>query len=119
MWERTDSWVVPNNTGREHDSLQFHDSYAFDLLSTRSRERDIAENLNMPLLMPVFPRSNTEWEKYFHSLNSFALRATGSEKRIDLQLIAMIKDAQAYLESETHVQFEDKPLCSHDKRKGK
>lgn len=48
--------------------------------------------------------------KYFHSLNSFALRATGSEKRIDLQLIAMIKDAQAYLESETHVQFEDKGI---------
>ena len=96
--------VEPNNTGTWSDDIAVHDQAALNLLRWRS---DFALQLDVPLLVPTFPRpinppAPEAGGIYTHALDRYTLLTTAtvdgrSIQRIDLQLIAMIRDAQARL----------------------
>jgi len=89
--------VSPNNSGTADDSLQFHDDRARHSI-LNNWEYQVAKRLNVPHLMPVFPRPRTDWHLYTHSLDSDTMAvSSGKLKRIDLQLLAMVDDARTYL----------------------
>jgi hypothetical protein len=99
--------VETNNTGTTSDDLAVHDQRARNL-AERSYANRIARQLNTPLLVPVFPRPRAQWQAYTHSLDEDTLLIkTGPLARIDLQLIQMIRDAQALLRR-NHVAVRDK-----------
>ena len=55
----------------------------------------IARELNYPLLVPVFPRPESEWKIYTHIFDrDVAIQKNNSLERIDLQLLAMVEEAQ-------------------------
>ncbi len=93
--------VEPNNSGFVDDDFQKHrekaeriarlDFYMGNYLST---------NLGQPLMVPVFPRSRSQWEIYTHSLDRDAMLQKGNSlERIDKQLIQMIDEAKSELET--------------------
>lgn len=89
--------VEMNNTGTTSDDLDVHDERAERLVRDSYASR-MARKLRMPLLVPVFPRPREQWQAYTHSLDEDTLKIqSGPLARIDLQLIAMIRDAQALL----------------------
>jgi len=89
--------VETNNTGQCSDDFEIHDQSA-RRLAENSHAHKMAEKLKVPLLVPVFPRPQSQWWMYTHALDEDTLLVmTGSLKRIDLQLIEMIKDAQELL----------------------
>jgi hypothetical protein len=93
--------VEPNNTGFADDDLQKHSAKA-ERMATKDFYigRYVAGELNFPLLVPVFPRSKTNWEVYTHALDRDAMLQAGNKlERIDLQLIAMFDDARALLKT--------------------
>ena len=84
-----------NTTG--NDDLQVHDDGAYYDVS-RGWKSKVARKLCVPLLVPVFPRPYSQWWIYTHALNRNTLMVDkGDLTRIDLQLIAMIRDAQEQL----------------------
>lgn len=97
--------VECNNTGVS-DQLGHHEVGVISSVSNWSYGKEMADRLNMPFLMPVFIRPETNWDDYTHDLDrsSLLVNLTEAEKaimgdyeRIDLQLVAMIEDAQARL----------------------
>lgn len=94
--------VLPNNTGTVSDDWAVHDAAALSLVKWIS---DFAVRLDVPLLVPTFPRPINPWIPggiYTHALDreslvTEAVLPEGSIQRVDLQLIAMIGDAQARL----------------------
>jgi hypothetical protein len=92
--------VEPNNTGRLSDDLAVHLAAARELATTAIGGY-LARELVVPLLIPVFPRPETEWEIYTHQLDrdTLAIR-DGPMRRLDLQLLAMIEDARGRLASQ-------------------
>ena len=91
--------VEPNNTGKVSDDFIVHLSAARDL-ADKAIGGFVARELGLPLLVPVFPRPETQWELYTHQLDRDTLLvAEGLMRRVDLQLLAMIDDARARLET--------------------
>lgn len=90
--------VVPNNTGYATTDPEVIRASATCELQRRS---SLAESLGCPLLIPLFPRPGKGEENlYLHALSREALlNATNEWKRVDLQLLAMIKDAQTRLQA--------------------
>jgi hypothetical protein len=96
--------VEPNNTGTSSDDQAVHDAAALSLVSWRA---DFAVRLGAPLLVPTFPRpinppAPEPGGIYTQALDRYSLLTDaivngGSIERIDLQLIAMIRDAQERL----------------------
>jgi hypothetical protein len=87
--------VEPNNTGTLSDDLAVHEAAAADLVTGRSM---FAAELQVPLLVPVFPRPAFSPGMYTHALDRATLLSTIPDYvRIDLQLIAMIEDARQRL----------------------
>jgi len=100
-------FVETNNTGTTSDDFQVHNDAAARLVRASYTNR-IARELGTPLLVPVFPRPREQWQAYTHSLDEDTLLiASGPLQRIDLQLIQMIRDAQALLRR-NHVNVRDK-----------
>jgi len=93
--------VETNNTGRVSDVLGVHQESALWIAKGASVGGFVADVLNMPILVPVFPRPLTEWwDNYYHTLSrDVMLKESGDGKRVDLQLIAMIEDARELLAS--------------------
>lgn len=89
--------VETNNTTEHSDELELHLITARQAVD-RGFGSSIASNLNQPFLMPVFPRPNSNRLLYTHALDrdSMALQE-GPLQRLDLQLLAMIEDAQQRL----------------------
>ena len=90
--------VLPNNTGKGNDDLNFHEANV---------KRRIAQvplafgKLNAPAIMPVFPRPDKEWKIYTHALDRDSLITEKKEfARFDVQLVAMIDDARRRLAEE-------------------
>jgi hypothetical protein len=94
--------IEPNNSGFVDDDLQKHlekakrtatiDFYLGNYLSRK---------FHYPLLVPVFPRPETEWRIYTHALDRDVMLQQGNPlERIDLQLIHMFEDARSILEKE-------------------
>lgn len=106
--EKTFVIVEPNNSGFADDDLHKHIEKA-----ERTATIDyylgnyVARKLNCPLVVPVFPRSKTNWKIYTHALDrDVMLQKELPLQRIDLQLIEMFKHAQTILK--------DKNISSHD-----
>lgn len=88
--------VEPNNSGFASDDFNEHIEKA-----KRTATNDfyignyLSRKLQYPLLVPVFPRSKSEWKIYTHALDrDVILQRNTPLERIDLQLIAMINDAK-------------------------
>ena len=91
--------VEPNNSGMVSDDPEVHQAKALPLVK-RSHANKIARRLGVPLLVPTFPRPRlyTRSLTYTHALDIDTLEIEeGKLKRLDLQLTAMIKHAQALL----------------------
>jgi hypothetical protein len=90
-------FVEPNNTGTGSDDFEVHRKKA-ESLAEGSYANRMAKRLKVPLLVPVFPRSRSNWRTYTHSLDRDTLEIKrGQLCRIDLQLVAMIGHAQKLL----------------------
>jgi hypothetical protein len=90
--------VEPNNTGKISDSMEVHRAYAIDLASVSSVGNNISTELRIPLLVPIFPRPASQPLVYTHALDRDVMLEKNPElKRLDLQLLKMIDDAQSIL----------------------
>lgn len=100
-------FIVPNNTGRNNDTIAVHERAA---IQTIERVKPILKQLNAVALVPVFPRSSKEWRIYTHALDrDVMITEKDSIKRLDLQLVAMIEDARNKLK-EKNLFVQDKIL---------
>lgn len=93
--------VESNNSVMVNDILEFHIDDAKVNVTGRSLAAYVSEILGIPILMPVFPRPMTDWDNlpYMQFLDRKSLLSDDKDmKRADLQLTAMIKDAQKLLE---------------------
>lgn len=93
--------VEPNNSGFANDDLKEHLEKA-----RRTASKDfyignfVARKLHYPLLVPVFPRPETDWKIYTHALDRDAvIQKNNLLERLDLQLIKMIDNARDTLRS--------------------
>jgi len=87
--------VVPNNTGKVDDDLAVHEA---DVKKRMSTSNAVASFLKVAVLMPVFPRPQSDWQTYTQALDRDSMLTTKIElRRLDLQLVAMIDDARAKL----------------------
>lgn len=91
--------VEPNNSGFADDDFKRHIAKA-----KRTATLDfyignfVARELKQPLLVPVFPRSKSDWQIYTHALDSDVIVQKNNQlERIDLQLLAMVADAETKL----------------------
>lgn len=92
--------VEPNNTGRPSDSIAVHKKHALDLASVSSVGNNVSTMLKIPLLVPIFPRPSSKELTYTHALDRDVMLEESPElKRLDLQLLAMIKDGKMVLDS--------------------
>lgn len=90
--------VETNNTGKVSDNVEEHYNNAKTTITGNAIGPWVSKKLKAPILIPVFPRSEQEWQTYTHALDRDTLLiTTGSLKRIDLQLLAMIKEAKKVL----------------------
>jgi dienelactone hydrolase len=90
--------VIPNNSGKTSDDFAVQEA---DVKRKIGNNAEIADRLGVALLMPVFPRPQTDWQIYTHALDRDAM-TTGKKEfaRFDLQLVAMIDDARAQFSRE-------------------
>lgn len=99
--------VIPNNTGTVDDDILVHRANAIGLAEWKSR---LADDLGVPLLVPIFPRSESHADIYTHALDRNALITDIEDmKKLDMQLIAMIDDSRDYLK-ENDVELDEKIL---------
>ena len=98
--ERRPLLVQPNNTGTATDDFERHRTAARDD-ARRGFGRRLAETLGVPLLVPVFPRPESDpvdWRHYVHQLDTETMRIdSGPLERVDRQLLGMIADARERL----------------------
>ncbi len=88
--------VEPNNTGQTTDDFGRHREHA-KRMASRGDARRLADRLRTPLLVPVFPRPSHNG-LYTHALDrDTMLWANDPLRRIDLQLIEMIRHARRLL----------------------
>lgn len=92
--------VQPVNTGQPSDDFSLHREAARRRI-TESWTRRVADELTVPLLVPVFPRPESDPvdDRHDpHSLDAFTMHITeGPLARVDLQLKRMIEHARQRL----------------------
>lgn len=90
--------IQPNNSGISSDDPKVHQK---DAWMTGFERHKIADELNVVLLVPAFVRPATDLKIYTHALDRDVLTTNRKDlSRIDLQLLAMIQEARAYLKNE-------------------
>lgn len=97
--------VEPNNTGTTSDDPWVHEAAALNIIAHRAT---FANELQTPLLVPVFPRPR--WPEapnpggiYVHALDRYSLsHSWNGIERVDLQMVAMIDDALERLRNMGH-----------------
>ena len=100
--------VEPNNTGKTSDSIEIHKESAINLATVSSVGNNVATMLKIPLLVPIFPRPSSQELIYTHALDRDVILNNSQElKRLDLQLLEMIKDAKNILSS-LNIKVDDK-----------
>lgn len=102
--------IEPNNSGFAADDFQKHIEKAKRIASSDFYLGNfVARDLGYSLLVPVFPRPETDWRVYTHALDRDVMTQKGNNlERIDLQLIRMFEDARKTLKEknmETRDQF--------------
>jgi len=101
--------VLPNNTGKLSDDFTVHEA---DVKRRIAQAPAIASMLKVVVLIPVFPRPETDWRIYTHALDRDSIVTEKNEyRRLDLQLIAMIDDARWRLSTE-NLRIEKRVLIS-------
>lgn len=92
--------VEPNNSGFANDNFEEHIEKAERIASFEFYPGNyVARKLQLPLLVPVFPRSKTTGNIYTHSLDrDVVLQKDNDLERIDLQLLAMVENAEVKLQ---------------------
>jgi hypothetical protein len=101
--------VVPNNTGYVTDNYDIHLEKAKSLIKYKST---LAQELGVPMIVPVFPRPESYSEIYTHALDRASLLTDiDTLERLDIQLITMIDDCKHIL-SEKHIDVDDKIFLS-------
>lgn len=105
--------VSPNNTGTRSNDLSIHINVAETRISNENRiSRAVADELGVPILMPVFPRPDGHPSSelpYTHQLDRETLEITGENlERIDTQLLAMVDHFRASLEQSLDYQAPSK-----------
>jgi hypothetical protein len=105
--------IESNNSGFADDDLQPHIEKAKRIATKDFYAGNYAaRNLNLPLVVPVFPRPKTEWKIYTHALDRDVMAQTsGPLKRPDEQLMAMFDDARIRLR-EKNIKTGDKFLMT-------
>lgn len=104
--------VEPNNTGQLNDSIEVHREHAIYLATKSSVGNNVSRMLKIPLLVPVFPRPASQPLTYTHALDrDVMLENTATLKRLDFQLLNMIKDAKTVLAS-FNIEVEPKVFMS-------
>ena len=97
--------VEPNNTGTATDDFEAHERRARELIE-RGLSRDVSGQLGVPMLVPVFPRPRSEpvdGTHYVHQLDRDTMQQSeGPLERVDLQLLAMVEDAQGRLDEQSY-----------------
>jgi hypothetical protein len=98
-------FVGPNNSPSSEDDYTTHLDFAKDS-AERGRPRAIAERLDVPLLVPVFPRyreTPEPWYVYVQVLDPSTFTIADSPlQRVDEQLLEMVADATSRLEANGH-----------------
>lgn len=101
----TPIFVGPNNSPSSEDDYTTHLEFAKES-AEGGRPRAIAERLDVPLLVPVFPRyrhTPEPWHIYVQVLDPSTFTIQDSPlHRVDEQLLEMIEDATSRLESNGH-----------------
>lgn len=91
--------IESTNSGLS-DDIEHHMTGAKLAASRSSVGNHVSNKLKIPLLVPIFPRSETNWKLYTHALDSETFNEMDTElERIDLQLLAMFEDAKNTLSS--------------------
>ena len=99
--------VETNNSGLSDDINQHIDKTKSEALGQGPGPM-VASDLQMPLLEPVFPRSETDNLVYTHALDRDTMLINkGKSERLDLQLLEMVKDARVRL-TKMNVEVEEK-----------
>ncbi len=99
--------VIPNNTGTGDDDLNVHEQHVKQKMFQAAL---VFGKLNVPVLMPVFPRPKTDWKIYTHAIDRDSLLTERAEyKRFDLQLLAMIENTRQRFAKE-NVKIDEKVL---------
>ena len=92
--------VEPNNTGTTSDSLTAHRDAAHRIAERGVGSR-IADEIDVPLLVPIFPRPReapVDWRHYVHALDAETMAIDdGPLQRVDRQLLAMVDHARTVL----------------------
>ncbi|PSP16052.1 PKD domain-containing protein, partial [Halobacteriales archaeon QH_10_67_13] len=92
--------VQPNNTGEATDDYQRHLEDARQT-ARRSSGRRIGDRLLMPLLVPAFPRPESDPVDYTHDVHQLDTETMGLREgplaNVDEQLLAMAADARRRL----------------------
>jgi hypothetical protein len=89
--------IEPNNTGQTTDDFEVHRASA-KRLATAGDVHRLADRLQTPLLVPIFPRPSSQWKIYTHLLDRDSMLVKdGPLLRIDLQLLSMIRHARDLL----------------------
>ena len=76
LGQRRTILVIPNNTGKINDDLAVHEA---DVAKRIKQNASLARQLKVALLMPVFPRPETDWQIYTHALDRDAM-TTGKKE---------------------------------------
>lgn len=88
--------VQPNNSGTNSDNQEVHSR---DAWWTTFGRHGLADELEVALLVPAFPRPGKDWHIYTHALDLDTLKTDRQDlARLDLQLIAMVDQARETLE---------------------
>lgn len=87
----------PNNTGTCSDNIEDHDTAALNRIVYSGTNR-LATDLNVPLLIPVFPRPESDWQYYTHSLDRDTIYIKkGDLVDLDKQFKNILNDAKQKL----------------------
>lgn len=92
--------VEPVNTGTATDDFDQHREAAEQTVEV-SGTRQMADELEVPLVVPIFPRPESDpvnWRHYVHQLDDTTMGLNGGPlERVDLQLLNMVEAAQEQL----------------------
>ena len=92
--------VETNNSGAQ-ENLNDHIEITRSAVLGQGPGPMIASDLNLPLLMPVFPRSTQQSLVYTHALDRDTMLINDDKRqRLDLQLLRMLEDARKQLRSQ-------------------
>jgi dienelactone hydrolase len=107
--QRNTILVLPNNTGKISDDFSVHEA---DVKKRMAQVPAIASLLKVAVLMPVFPRPETDWRIYTQALDRDSMVTDKKEyRRFDLQLVAMIDDARHRL-AQQKLKFDKRVLIN-------